>query len=271
MNGHYRFYSLDKFFRSIRDAGFRYCELWTGPMHFYMDYRTSDDPKLLKKMADRYGIRIIGICPEQTNPKPNNIAAVNPEAQERIYSYFCRAVDIASCIGSHMVTITPGWHYLDEDPENALKRSRNMLERIAGYAIKKDVTLVLEALQKGEAGVATTTSELKRLTKDIGSEGLKICIDFGAMAGAGENIDKYFACFPERIAHVHFVDGNPVGHLAWSDGSRNMKQDLVDLEKHGYTGYLSVESVNPRYWLKPWAGDKRTMETYLKSAREVEL
>jgi protein FrlC len=74
MNCHYRFYSFERFFQEMNRLGIKNVEIWTGPMHFYVDYNKSQSVEQLKEYAKKYDVKIIGICPEQTNPKPNNVA-----------------------------------------------------------------------------------------------------------------------------------------------------------------------------------------------------
>ncbi|RHB08321.1 sugar phosphate isomerase/epimerase, partial [Holdemanella biformis] len=38
MNSHYRFYSFERFFQEMNRLGIKNVEIWTGPMHFYVDY-----------------------------------------------------------------------------------------------------------------------------------------------------------------------------------------------------------------------------------------
>ena len=47
-----------------------------------------------------------------------------------------------------------------------------------------------------------------------------------------------------------------------SDGTRDLKQDLLDLEANGYDGYLSLESVNSRYYEKPWTAEEKTLSAF---------
>lgn len=266
MNGHYRFYQLETFFRSISSLGYRSCELWTGPMHFFLDHRESQDPGDLRRLEDRWDVKILRLCPEQTNPKPGNIAAKGEEGIRRTQAYFQRAIELARELGIPGVTITPGWHYLDEPREEALERSARMLRRLSDYAGERGVFLSIECLQTVEAGVAVSVSELSELLTLTQRPEIRVCLDFGAMAAAGETIGDYFTAFPGRIAGVHFVDGAPTGHLAWGDGERDMKADMGELERFGYTGPLSVESVNPRYFQKPWDADRKTMLAFQQAA-----
>lgn len=48
MNNHYRYYSLEKFFESLQRNDIHYAELWTGPMHFYVDDHKHESIETLK-------------------------------------------------------------------------------------------------------------------------------------------------------------------------------------------------------------------------------
>ena len=63
MNCHYRFYELEDFFQSVHKLGMHYVELWSGPMHYYVDARRHDSPEQLKKLCDRYQMCIRDRCP----------------------------------------------------------------------------------------------------------------------------------------------------------------------------------------------------------------
>ena len=43
MNCHYRFYSFERFFQEMNRLGIKNVEIWTGPMHFYVDYNKKSE------------------------------------------------------------------------------------------------------------------------------------------------------------------------------------------------------------------------------------
>ncbi len=63
MNCHYRFYSFERFFQEMNRLGIKNVEIWTGPMHFYVDYNKNQSVEQLKEYAKKYDVKIIGICP----------------------------------------------------------------------------------------------------------------------------------------------------------------------------------------------------------------
>ncbi len=265
MNCHHRFYELEDFFASAKKNGYKYVEIWTGPQHYFMDHNGYESVEKLKKLEEKYGIKVIGICPEQTNPKPNNMAAKDLKMQERVLKYFKNAIDVACQIKANQVVVTSGWGFLSENVEEAYKRSIIMLRKIAEYAEEKNMNLAIEALQPEESLIANTASELKRLIDDVDRPALKVCLDTGAMARAKDTIQTYFDVFGDNVIHAHFVDVDmekETTHLAWGDGKRNMSEDIKVFMENNYCGILSVECVNGKYFEKPQEADKKSMDVY---------
>lgn len=271
MNCHHRFFELESFFKSAHDNGYKYVEIWTGPQHFYLDYLGYEPVSRLKRLEDKYQIKVIGICPEQTNPKPNNIAIKTIEGQKRVLAYFKRAIDLAAEIEANQVVVTSGWAFYNEPIEKAFIRSVTMLRKLSEYAEQKGIPLAIEALQKEESLLANTTQELKTLVDAVNCSTLNICLDIGAMQRAGDTIQTYFDVFGKKVIHGHFVDVNENDtHIAWGDGNRNMAEDMACFNGNAYQGKLSFECVNARYFKEPGQADAQTMAVYNK-IREGEL
>ena len=148
MNISHRYFDLEEFFSSAAASGYTCCELWTGAMHLYVDCHGYDSLEQVRELSQRYGVRIVGLCPEQNNPKPWNIAARGNEARARTLAYFKNVVDIAAELGAEQVMVSSGWAFLNEPIEDAWGRSASMLRAIAEHAGERGVRLVLEALKE---------------------------------------------------------------------------------------------------------------------------
>ena len=248
MNCHHRFYTLESFFANAKANGYSCVELWTGPQHFYMDY---------------HGY-------EQTNPKPNNMAVRDSGMQLQVEHYFKNAIDAAVEIKANQVVVTSGWAFLDEPREDAYQRSVKMLQKISEYAEQKGMLLAIEALQRNESVLVNSVEELQHLLKEVQRDALKVCLDTGAMAMAGNTIQQYFDVFHDDIIHAHFVDVKAdTTHLAWGDGERNMKEDLQVFIQNEYHGVLSVECVNSQYFENPSVADEQSIQQYQKYMKEL--
>lgn len=66
----------------------------------------------------------------------------------------------------------------------------------------------------------------------------------------------------ENLGHVHFVDGNPGGHLVPGDGVLDLDGALEKLKAIHYTGALGLEVLDRRYVFAPEAAMKQAMDWY---------
>ena len=66
----------------------------------------------------------------------------------------------------------------------------------------------------------------------------------------------------ERLGHVHFLDGNPGGHLVPGDGVLELDAALQTLKDMDYTGFLGLEVLDRRYVMDPEAAMRRAMDWY---------
>lgn len=266
----YRFYSLEYFFSSSQREGFDAVELWCGPMHFFMDYAANDSVSHIAALSKKSGLPICAICPEQNNPKPSNVAARGDDAIRRSRQHFKRAIDVAADLGAGMVSITSGWGFLDESRETAWDRSVRMLSTLGSYAGERGVTLALEALQPEESNLCNCVRDLRTMLEDVGSAHLKVLLDTGAMWRAGESVRDYMDAFGKDVVHCHFTDARETSHLAWGDGVRDMRGDLLALAEAGYSGCLTFESVDPRYFVDPAAADRQSLAALKRNLEEFD-
>lgn len=160
------------------------------------------------------------------------------------------------------MAINSGWGYFNEDREQAWARSREMLSELADYAATKNIRLAMESLRPEESNLATTLSDVKRMLDEVNHPNLKAMIDTTAMGVAGETIDQWFECLGDDIIHMHFIDGNPYGHLVWGDGTHNLESFIESLNKWHYEGYLGQELTEFRYFKDPASHDVRNMQAY---------
>lgn len=260
MNSHYRYYTLDDFFGSMQKLGLHSVEIWSCGHHYLIDADSYQSTKALMKKAKGYGLKIICLTPEQNNPKPHNLASKDAELKKRTLKYFKNAIQAANELDCRNVLVTSGWALYSEDIEEAWKRSVEMIQQLCLFAQESNVVLAMETLMPEESRLVTDINSLKRMLNEVNSPALKVTLDLGAMANAGECIQDYFDAFGEKVVHSHFVDDGPTDHLAWGDGTRDMKSDFEIFQKNGYTGHFSLEYVNERYYENPFQADIKTIE-----------
>ena len=265
MNIHYRYYDLEYFFKSCNKNNIKNVEIWLCPQHFLINAFHSEDATKLINLMEKYNVRVKCVCPEQNNPKPNNIAARDDELISYTYQYFKGVIDLADKIGSELVLITPGWNYYDEDPEQARGRSVSMIKKLCDYALDKNINLVLESIWNKSSLVGDTIEKITQIKKMVNKPNLKLAIDLGAINSATESVEQWFETFGYDIAHCHFVDGNPTGHLPWGEGTLDMERILSVFSENNYQGGFSMEFIDNRSFKNPEEWDRKTQLKYLKN------
>lgn len=261
MNIHYLFYSFEYFLDTQAELGVKTIELWLGAPHFFLDSMTYTECSKIRHMTEARGLQVKIVTPENCTYQ-YQFAAKEPLIYEKSFGYFSNALKAGAELGCETMAINSGWGYWNEDREEAWQRSSNMLSRLSEVAAKEGLNLAMESLRPQESQLVTTLADAKRMYDEIRHPNFKIMIDTTAMGVAGETMDQWFALFGKEIVHMHFIDGNPYGHLIWGDGNHNLKEWLHTLGKWGYQGFLGQEITDFDYFEDPAAHDKRNMEAY---------
>lgn len=263
MNIHYFFYSLEYFLDAQADAGIKTIELWPGTPHFFLSYLEYTDCRSVRKLIEERGMQVKIITPENCTYQ-YQYAAQEKDQFEYSKRYFKKALDAGEELGAEIMAVNSGWGYWNEDREEAWKRSREMLSELAEYAKTKKIRLAMESLRPQESNLATTVCDVKRMIDEVNHPSLKAMIDTTAMGVAEETIDQWFEILGDDIIHMHFIDGDPYGHMIWGDGSHNLMEFLEALKRHNYTGYLGQEITEFGYFQNPAEADIRNMKEYEK-------
>jgi protein FrlC len=261
MNIHYVNYSLDYFLEAQQRIGFKTIELWCAVPHIWLDHYGYYDAKQTAKKIHSHGLNVRILTPENCT-YPYQIAAKEPQLLNWSKEYFSNGVRLASELGCTYMEINSGWGNWNEDREEAWKRSRDMLRFLAELAEKSGIILVMESLRPEETQLVTTLADAKRMYDEVAHPNLKIMIDTCAMGVAGETIDEWFDVFGNEIKHMHFIDGNPYGHLVWGDGKHHLGKFIESINKYGYSGFLGQEITDARYFAEPEKHDLRNMRNF---------
>jgi protein FrlC len=261
MNIHYRFYSFEYFLEAQMRNGFQTIELWAGSPHFFLSNLEYEDCKRIKKMIRDRNLEVKVITPENCSV-PYQFAAADPELYRRSFEYFKKGLDAGEELGCRIMAVHSGRGNLDEDREEAWKRGRDMLARLADYAQHKGITLAMESLRPQETNLATTLKDVKRMVDEIYHPNFKAMIDTTAMGVAGEDPEQWFKVLGNDIIHMHFIDGTPYGHLIWGDGKHDLKHWLEILDRYQYHGLLSQEITAQEYYWDPAEADRRNWSMF---------
>ena len=130
MNIHWAQWSLDAFLDCQARLGLTGVELWAAMPHLWIDCLGYYDAKRIRHKIESRGLVANVLCPE------NVISPYQVNPQEELYvdrcrAYFSNGIRCAAELGCTCLSINSGWGYLNEDREEAWKRTRDMLRSLA--------------------------------------------------------------------------------------------------------------------------------------------
>ena len=270
MNIHYLNYSLDYFLDAQARLGFETIELWAGVPHVWIDHLDFYDADVIRRKIRDHHLTLCCLTPENCL-YPYQVAAKEPDHIARSFAYFRNGLRMAAELGSPLMEINSGWGYLNESREEGLKRSAEMLARLAEEAGRLGVTLVMESLRPEESRLVTNLTQTREMLALVNSPHLKPMADLCAVSVAGETLTDWFKAFGSDLIHMHFIDGDPYGHYIWGDGHHHLGREIEVLNRFGYQGCLGQEITDGRYYDDPVRADLRNMrnfERYIRPSKD---
>ncbi len=262
-NYHYKRYTLDYFLDSAQRLGYRSIELWASGPHLHLEDFDYDRLVELDKKIQAHNLKLACFTPEQC---VYAISVSHPDKvyRERTVEFFNRHIEAAVQLRCQRMVVSTGFAYLDLDPEDSFNWCVEGIGRICRKAEQEGVTLALEPFTKFTTHICNEASQLVRLIKEVGSPALTGLADTDVIATTGVDTFGTFVHMlgKERLGHVHFLDGNPGGHLVPGDGVLELNDALQTLKDMDYTGFLGLEVLDRRYVMDPEAAMRRAMDWY---------
>ena len=120
---------------------------------------------------------------------------------------------MASELGIDKMLCCAGWGDLDEDVEEAWKRSMDSLDKMLAHAHKAGVQLAFEILCPFESNLVYDLPTVARVMDTFQDNMFGLCVDTVPIRLSGATLEAFFEAFGPRICHVHLTDGRPTGHM----------------------------------------------------------
>ncbi len=262
MNQHYKRYSYRFFLENQKRLGVTSLELWMGAPHFYLDRLRYSDCTAIRRQTASAGLSVKAAT-APSFARQYQYAMPGKEWSEYAFAYFSNGIRAAAELGAGIVTVNAGWELIGDPLSEAVKRSAQMLHRLAEFAWQRGIVLALEPLMTTESCIADSLRGTKNLIRASAHHNLKAMVDTGAMAYQGETLEEWLEAFGEDLVHMHFVDaagrGDSFTHGVWGDGVLPLQDMLSCMERYGYRGLLTQEIAEERYEDDPAQADRRNI------------
>jgi len=165
--------------------------------------------------------------------------ATEPEKRAAVIRVFKELIDLAERLDA-MVNIGRARGFVEpgESREHAETRFVAVARELAAYAQPKDVTLLLEPVNRYEINFINSVAEGTALIDKVGAPNLALMPDLFHMNIEDRSLGGALEEHADRVAYVHFADSN---RLAPGQGHTDFQAVFAALKRMNYDGWISVE------------------------------
>jgi hexulose-6-phosphate isomerase len=208
----------------------------------------------IRKMADRIGIEISGLCSFLFWPYP--LTSNDPAKRERGIELAGKIAQAAHDLGVENVLVVPGavhipWRTDHEPVPNDVcdRRAREAVARLAKSAGKLKVSLNIENIFFN--GYLMTPMEMNAFVDSFGSEHVRVHFDTGNIS-MFQHAEHWVPILGKRTKNIHFKEFTKKGtdysletFRPLLDGTTDWPAVIAALDQVGYRGFVTFEYFHP--------------------------
>ncbi len=192
------------------------------------------------------------------------------EARKAHFDHFRKRLDL--CQQFDIRTIVVVADFAEKVDAASLDRAIVSLAQAAQWAAGFDVTLALEFRARNSFCASLDTAIA--LASQCGEPNVGINLDTFHYHTGPSKFDDFALLTPERLAHVQISDLSGIARELATDADRILPGDgdiplapiVNELRRIGYTGYISLELMNPLLWQ---ANAKQVVEIAWTALRKI--
>ena len=229
--------------RVIRKAGYTGIEI--APFTLAEDPATIPAGKRreYRSIIETEGLRFVGLHWLMVSPKGLHVTTPDAALRARSWQHIRNLIDLCADLGSGGVMVfgSPNQRATTGglSREQATRNYVDGLASVAPHAVERGVTILVEALPKGQCDVVQTLDEAASIVREIDSTGVRTMFDTHNAIDEAEPhamlVDRHYDVI--RHVHVNELDGRHCGA-----GTYDFKPVLSVLQRRNFPGWVSLEA-----------------------------
>jgi len=229
--------------RAIRKAGYEGIEI--APFTLAEDPSTipASQRREYRSIIQSEGLRFVGLHWLMVSPIGLHVTTPDTALRTRSWQHIRNLVDLCADLGPGGVMVfgSPNQRATTGGltREQATRHYVDGLASVAPHAAESGVTILVEALPKGQCDVVQTLDEAATIVQEINSPGVRTMFDTHNAVDEIEPhavlLDRHYGLI--RHVHVNEMDGKHCGA-----GSYDFKPVLSVLQGRGFPGWVSLEA-----------------------------
>jgi sugar phosphate isomerase/epimerase len=229
--------------KTIRKAGFQGVEIAPFTLAEQPAAISAVERRQYRSILQSEGLAFVGLHWLMVSPKGLHVTTPDETLRARSWAHIRELIDLAADLGDNSVMVFGSPHQRSavagDNPAEATRRYTEGLAGVAGHALERGVTILIEALSPDQTNVVTSLAEAVEIARQIDSPAIRTMFDtHNAIAETEPHaaiVDRYF----DWIRHVH-VNENDGRHPGTAD--YDFRSLLQVLARRNYSGWVSVEA-----------------------------
>jgi len=246
--------SLEECLTLAKRAGFDGIELNYDLENDLSPKASPSDLASIRKLADKIGIEISGLCSFLFWPYP--LTSNDVAKRDRGIELAGKMADAAHQMGVENLLVVPGavhipWRDDHEPVPNDVceKRAKDAIGKLVGAAERMKVSLNMENIFFN--GFLMTPMEMNAFVDSFGSPNIQVHFDTGNIS-MFQNPEHWVPVLGQRIKNIHFKEFNKKGSdysletfRPLLDGTTNWPGVVEALDANRYDGFVTFEYFHP--------------------------
>jgi sugar phosphate isomerase/epimerase len=234
---------LSEVCRSIRRIGYAGIEIAPFTLAERPSEISPSQRSAYRDIIQSEGLSFVGLHWLMVSPPGLHVTSPEASLRERSWRHILDLIDLCAGLGDNGVMVfgSPKQRCTVDglSREQATAYFVDGLARTATHAQQRGVTILVEALPRGQCDVITTLAEAAGIVRQIDSPAIRTMFDTHNAVDEKEPhaalVDRYFDLI--RHVHVNEMDGRRPGA-----GTYDFKPVLEALRRRGYRHWVSVEA-----------------------------
>jgi D-psicose/D-tagatose/L-ribulose 3-epimerase len=229
--------------RAIRKAGYEGLEI--APFTLAEDPSTipASQRREYRSIIESEGLRFVGLHWLMVSPRGLHVTTPDAALRARSWQHIRNLIDLCADLGPAGVMVFGSPNQRASTGgltrEQATRHYIEGLASVAPHAAGRNVTILVEALPKGQCDVVQTLDEAASIVREINSPAVRTMFDTHNAVDETEPhavlLDRHYDLI--RHVHVNEMDGKHCGA-----GSYDFKPVLSVLKRRGFPGWVSLEA-----------------------------
>ncbi|KAF2958582.1 hypothetical protein AS159_02530 [Thermotoga sp. Ku-13t] len=222
-------------------AGFEMLEIWKSKL---FDMIKNGGVETVKRLFEQNVLKPVTI---------NSIEQATFSSREEKLDECEKLCELANMLNVEAIVVVPGFVRGRLDEATIVKESVEVLKQMASIARRFNVKLGFEFLGFSDCSVNTLTLAWK-IVEQVGEDNVGLIVDTCHFFAGGSKLESLEQIDASKIIIVHVNDLPKLegvkdsDRLMPGDGILPLRDFFKTLKKIGYSGPVSVELFNERYW-----------------------